>query len=130
LNTVLPYEIPAASLERKAAKIPESFASRVQTFATSDICSVDLIDSFPWETLDDRRRYAKSILRLHRPRRAIGNLLFEGTYVDQGNYHLRYRDIDPILPKPQREFLKGSFKLLWKQLSNEAKLAKSVPSLS
>ena len=47
-----------------SCKDSEAFASRVQTFATSDICSVDLIDSFPWETLDDRRRYAKSILRL------------------------------------------------------------------
>ena len=64
MNTVLPYGIPAASLERKAEETPEAFAFRVQTFATSDICSVDLIDSFPWETLDDRRRYAKSISRL------------------------------------------------------------------
>ena len=47
-----------ASLERKAAKIPESFAVKVQAFATSDIRSVDLIDSFPLETLDDRRRCA------------------------------------------------------------------------
>ena len=62
MNTVLSCGIPAASLERKAAKIPESFAVKVQAFATSDIRSVDLIDSFPLETLDDRRRCAKSIL--------------------------------------------------------------------
>ena len=47
--------------------------------------------------------------------------------VDQTNYHLRDTATDLTLPKPKREFLKGSFKfsdaMLWNQLPNEAKLA-------
>ena len=49
--------------------------------------------------------------------------------VDQTNYHPGNTATDLTLPKPKREFLKRSFKLvamLWNQLPNETKLAEST----
>ena len=53
--------------------------------------------------------------------------------VDQVNYHQRNRATDLTLPKLKKESLKRSFKfsgaMLWNQLSNDAKLAVSIPYL-
>ena len=95
-------------------------------------------DSLSWQTLDDRRRYAKSVLMyktLNDHIALVPRNSFVRRNVNQTNYHLRDTATDLTLSKPKREFLKRSFKfsvaMLWKQLLNKAKLAEnsSISSL-
>ena len=95
-------------------------------------------DSRPWQTLDDRQRYAKSVLMykiLNDHIALVPRNSFVRRNVNQTNYHLRDTATDLTLSKPKREFLKRSFKfsvaMLWKQLLNKAKLAEnsSISSL-
>ena len=111
----------------------QSRAPRVLTGVSYDIRSADLMDSLCWQTLDDRRRCAKSIFmyKMLNDHNAPGLWnSFVRRNVDQTNYHLRNTATDLTLPKPKREFLKRNFKfsgaMLWNQLSNEAKLAESI----
>ena len=114
----------------------QSRAARVLLGACYDIRSADRIDSLSWETLDDRRRYAKSILtyKILNDYTVPGlRVSFVRRNVDQVNYHLRDMATALTLHKPKREFLKQWFKfsraMLWNELSNEAKLAaESIPS--
>ena len=95
-------------------------------------------DSLPWQTLDDRRHYAKSVLMykiLNDHIALVPRNSFVRRNVNQTNYHLRDTATDLTLSKPKREFLKRSFKfsvaMLWNQLLNKAKRAEnsSVSSL-
>lgn len=95
-------------------------------------------DSLPWQTLDDRRRYAKSVLMykiLNDHIALVPRNSFVRRNVNQTNYHLCDTATDLTLSKPKREFLKTSFKfsvaMLWNQLLNKAKLAEnsSISSL-
>ena len=109
-----------------------SSAARVLTGASYDTSSADLIDSLSWQTLDNRRCWAKSIL--------MNKILNDHTTPGLSwtppwegmSSHLRDTDTDLTLPKPKREFLKRSFKfssaMLWNQLPNKAKLAESTSS--
>ena len=101
----------------------QSRAARVLTGASYDIRSADLIDSLSWQTLDDRRRCAKSVLmyKLLNDHTARGlRNYFVRRNVDQTNYHLRNTASDLTLPKPKRYFLKRSNKfsgaMLWNEL--------------
>ena len=102
----------------------QSRAARVVTVASYDIRSADLIDSHSWQTPNDRRRCAKSILMYKiilndRNARGLRNS-FVRRNVDQTNYHLRNTATDLTLPKPKREFLKRNCKfsgaMLWNQI--------------
>ena len=95
-------------------------------------------DSRPWQTLDDRRRYAKSVLMykiLNDHIALVPRNSFVRRNVNQTNYHLCDTATDLTLSKPKREFLKTIFKfsvaMLWNQLLNKAKLAEnsSISSL-
>ena len=92
----------------------QSGTATVLTGATYDICSADLMDSHSWETLDDRRHYAKLILmyNLLNDYTALGlRNSFVRRNLHQVNYHLCNRDTDLTVPKPKREFLKRSFEV-------------------
>ena len=103
--------------------------SQVPVMMTS---SADLIDSLFWQTLDNRRCCAKSVLMY----KILNDLTKLNSSVrrnvDQTHYHLRDTETDLTLPKPKREFLKRSFKfssaMLWNQIPNKAKLAESTSS--
>ena len=95
-------------------------------------------DSLSWQTLDDRQRYAKSVLMykiLNDHIALVPRNSFVRRNVNQTNYHLCDTATDLTLSKPKREFLKTSFKfsvaMLWNQLLNKAKLAEnsSISSL-
>ena len=108
----------------------QSRAARVLTGANYDTRSADLLNMLSWDTLENRRSGAKSVLmyKILNDHTAPG---FRGSFVrreiDQTNYHLRNTPTDLTIPKPKREFLKKRFKyngaMLWNQLPNEAKLA-------
>ena len=110
-------------------------AARLILGANHDTHSVDLLNMLSWDTLENRRSGAKSVLMYkilndHTAHGLRGS--FVRREVDQTNYHLRNIATDLTLPKPNREFLKKSFKysggVLWSQLSIEGKLAKSLHS--
>ena len=66
-------------------------------------------DSLPWQTLDDRRRYAKSVLMykiLNDHIALVPRNSFVRRNVNQTNYHLCDTATDLTLSKPKREFLK------------------------
>ena len=70
-------------------------------------------DSLPWQTLDDRRCYAKSVLMykiLNDHIALVPRNSFVRRNVNQTNYHLRDTATDLTLSKPKREILKRSFK--------------------
>ena len=104
--------------------------------ANYDTHSVDLFNMLSWDTLENRRAGAKSVLmyKILNDHTAPG---LRGSFVrreiDQTNYHLRNTATDLSLPKPKREFLKKSFKysgaMLWNQLPVEGKIAESLQSL-
>ena len=88
-------------------------AARVILGANHDTHSVDLLNMFSWDTLENRRSGAKSVLmyKILNEHTAPG---LRGSFVrreiDQTNYRLRNTATDLTLPKPKREFLKKSFK--------------------
>ena len=110
-------------------------AARVISGANYDTHSVDLFNTLSWDTLENRRTGAKSVLmyKILNDHTAPG---LRGSFVrreiDQTNYHLRNTATDLSLPKPKREFLKKSFKysgaMLWNQIPVEGKLAESLQS--
>ena len=110
-------------------------AARVILGANHDTHSVDLLNMLSWDTLENRRSGAKSVLmyKILNDHTAPG---LRGSFVrgeiDQTNYHLRNTATDLTLPKPKRELLKKSFKysgaVPWNQLSIEGKLAESLHS--
>ncbi len=113
----------------------QSRAARVLTGANYDTRSADLLNMLSWDTLENRRSGAKSvliykILKDHTAPGLRGSL--ERREIDQTNYHIRNTATDLSIPKPKREFFKKSFKysgaMLWNQLPNEAKLAESPHS--
>ena len=113
----------------------QSRAARVVTGANYESRSADVLNSLSWDTLENRRSGAKSVLMYkilndHTAPALRGS--FVGREMDQTNYNLRNTATDLTLPKPKREFFKKSFKysgaLHWNQLPNEAKLASSLHS--
>ena len=108
-------------------------AARVISGANYDTHSVDLFNTLSWDTLENRRTGAKSVLMYktlndHTAPGLRGS--FVRREIDQTNYHLRNTATDLSLPKPKREFLKKSFKysgaMLWNQLPVEGKIAESL----
>ena len=113
----------------------QSRAARVLTGANYDTRSADLLNMLSWDTLENRRSGAKSVLMYkilndHTAPGLRGSLVRRE--IDQTNYHLRNTATNLTIPQPKREFLKKSFKysgaMLWNQLPNEAKLAESPHS--
>ena len=110
-------------------------AAKIILGANYDTHSVDLFNTLSWDTLENRRTGAKSVLmyKILNDHTAPG---LRGSFVrreiDQTNYHLRNTATDLSLPKPKREFLKKSFKysgaMLWNQLPVEGKIAESLQS--
>ena len=102
-------------------------AVRVILGANHDTHSVDLLSMLSWDTLENRRSGAKSVLMYkilndHTAPSLRG--LFVRREIDQTNYNLRNIATDLTLPEPKREFLKKD----WNQLSIEGKLAESLHS--
>ena len=91
----------------------QSRAARVLTGANYDTRSADLLNMLSWDTLENRRSGAKSVLmyKILNDHTAPG---LRGSFVrreiDQTNYHLRNTATDLTIPQPKREFLKKSFK--------------------
>ena len=87
----------------------QSRAARVLTGANYDTRSADLLNMLSWDTLENRRSGAKSVLmyKILNDHTAPG---LRGSFVrreiDQTNYHLRNTATDLTIPKPKREFLK------------------------
>ena len=95
----------------------QSRASRASLRGESyDIRSADWIYSLSWQTFDDRRRCAKSILMYKisndHPHPASPSFGLRNSFVrrnvDQTNYHLRNTATDQALPKPKIEFHEGT----------------------
>lgn len=113
----------------------QSRAARVITGASYDIRSAYILDSLGWETLDSRRKNAKSILmyKILNDHAAPGlKDSFQKRCESQNGFHLRNYDTNLTLLKPKREYLKRSFKysgaMHWNNLPHEAKIAESLPS--
>ena len=87
----------------------QSRAPRVNTSASYDIRSADLIEALSWDTLDKRRLRAKSVLMYKilndDPATNLRNS-FVRRNTNQTNYHLRNSVTDLTLTKPKSEFLK------------------------
>ena len=81
----------------------------VNTSASYDIRSADLIEALSWDTLDKRRLRAKSILMYKilndDPTTNLSNS-FVRRNTNQTNYHLQNSVTDLTLTKPKSEFLK------------------------
>ena len=116
----------------------QCLAARVLTGASNDIRSADIIQTLSWDTLDARRLRAKSTLMYKIPNDDtapnLRNSFVRGN-ADQTDYHLRNSATNLTLPKPKSEVLKRSLKsitsaMLWNQLPDEAKLAKSIYSFN
>ena len=111
----------------------QSRAARVLTGANYDIRSADIIRTLFWDTFDARLR-AKSTLMYEILNDDTAPNLRNSFARGNADYHLRNSATDLTLPKPNREFLKRSFKysgaMLWNQLPNEAKLAESIYSFN
>ena len=91
----------------------QSRAARVLTGANYDTSSADLLNMLSWDTLENRRSGAKSVLmyKILNDHTAPGlRGSFVSREIDQTNYHLRNTATDLTIPKPKREFLKKSFK--------------------
>ena len=124
------------SCDQSGSSLNQSRAARVLTGANYDIRSVDIIQNLSWDTLNARRRRAKSTLMykiLNDDTAPNLRNSFVRRNVNQTDYHLRNSAIDLTL-KPKREFLNRSFKYsgakLWSQLPSEVKLAGSIHSLN
>ena len=87
----------------------QSRAPTVNSSASYDIRSADLIEALSWDTLDKRRLRAKSILMYKilndDPATNLRNS-FVRRNTNQTNYHLRNSVTDLTLTKPKSEFLK------------------------
>ena len=112
-------------------------AARVLTGANYDIRSTDIIQNLSWDTLDARQLRAKSTLMYKILNDYTAPNLrnsFVRKNADQTDYYLRNSATDLTLPKPNRQFLKRSFKysdaMFWNQLPNEAKLAELIYSFN
>jgi len=115
----------------------QSRPARVLTGANYNIRSADIIQTLSCGTLDARRLRAKSTL-MYKILNDDNAPNLRNSFVrrndDQTDYHLRNSATDLTLPKPKREFLKGSFKysgaMLWNHLPNEAKQAELIYSFN
>ena len=85
----------------------KSRAPTVNTSASYDICSADLIEALFWDTLDKKRLRAKSVLMYkilnNDPTTNLRNS-FVRRNTNQTNYHLRNDVTDLTLTKPESEF--------------------------
>ena len=110
-------------------------AARVITGSTYDIRSSGLLEKLNWKSLEERRKYLKSIfiykiLNGH----TAPNLKYAFCPNNERDnlYHLRNRETDlaPLMPK--KEFGKRCFSyngaVHWNNLPNEAKIAESLRS--
>jgi hypothetical protein len=113
----------------------QSRAARVVLGANYESRSADILNSLSWDTLENRRSGAKSVL-MYKILNDHTAPALRGSFVKEK--WIKLITISAILqqtlhfPKPKREFLKRSFKysgaLQWNQLPNEAKLASSLHS--
>ena len=96
-------------LLRDQLQIFQSRAARALTGANYDTHSAYLLNMLSWDTLENRRSGAKSVLmyKILNDHTAPG---LRGSFVrreiDQTNYHLRNTATDLTILKPKREFLK------------------------
>ena len=111
-------------------------AARVIIGSTYDIRSIDVLDQLGWETLEQKRNYTKSMLMYKISNdHAAPNLKQSFRVYSEGDtmYDLRNHATDLMLPKPNREFGKRSFKydgaIHWNSLYYQMKQRMRTPFL-
>ena len=109
-------------------------AARVITRLNYDIRSYEIREELGWVTLANRRSNNKVIMMFKILNGVAPSYLKElfQTHSTTLSYSLRSRDTNVLLPKPNTEYLKKSFKFsgakLWNELPTEIKLQKSLGS--
>ena len=101
-----------------------------------DVRSADVLDALGWQTLDVKRLENKLILMYKiLNNHTVPNLneLFCKRNTIQNDYNLRSSDTDLLLPKPNSEFLKKSFRysgaMQWNHLPEDFKKSETLFSL-
>ena len=108
-------------------------AARIIAGVSYESRSADVLRSLDWENLETRWYSAKATF-LYKVLNDSAAPTLKDSFIDrnisQNNYNLRNSQTDLSLPKPNREFLKRSFKYsgayLWNNLPLEAKQAHSI----
>ena len=110
-------------------------AARVITGSTYDIRSSDLLEKLNWKSLEERRKYLKSIFIFKILNGHTASNLKDAFYPNNGRdnlYYLRNRETDLAPPMPKKEFGQRCFSyngaVHWNNLPNEAKIAESLTS--
>ena len=101
--------------------------------ASYEIRSADVLRTLDWENLETRWYLTKATFLYKVFSNSAAPILkdsFTSRNILLNNYNLRNSQTDLTLPKPNREFLKRSFKYsgayLWNNLPLEAKQAQSI----
>ena len=102
-------------------------AARIIAGASYEIRSADVLRTLDWENLETRWYLTKATFLYKVLSNGAAPIL---KYFTKQLYNLRNSQTDLTLPKPNREFLKRSFKYscayLWNNLPLEAKQAQSI----
>ena len=110
-------------------------AARVITGSTYDIRSSNLLEELNWKSLEERRKYLKSIF-VYKILNGHSAPNLQDAFCLHNNrdniYNLRNSETDLALPMPKREFGKRCFSyngaVHWNNLPHNAKIAASVNS--
>ena len=107
--------------------------TRIIAGASYEIRSADVLRTLDWDNLETRWYLTKATFLykfLSNSAAPILNDSFTSRNILLNDYNLRNSQTDLTLPKPNREFLKRSFKYcdayLWNNLPLEAKQAQSI----
>ena len=108
-------------------------AARIIAGASYEIRSADVLRTLDWENLETRWHLTKAKF-LYKVLSNSAAPTLKDSFISRNtllnNYNLRNSQTDLTLPKPNREFLKRSFKYsgayLWNNLPLEAKQAQSI----
>ena len=109
-------------------------AARIIAGASYEIRSADVLRTLDWENLETRWYLIKAATFLYKVLSNSAAPILKDSFISRNillnNYNLRNSQTDLTLPKPNREFLKRSFKYsgayLWNNLPLEAKQAQSI----
>ena len=108
-------------------------AARIIAGASYEIGSADVLRNLDWENLETRWHLTNATF-LYKVLSNSAAPTLKDSFISRNNllnnYNLRNSQTDLTLPKPNREFLKRSFKFsgayLWNNLPLEAKQAPSI----
>ena len=111
----------------------QSRAARIIAGASYETRSADVLRTLDWENLETRWHFTKPKF-LYKVLSNSAAPTLKDSFISRNiflnNYNLRNSQTDLTLPKPNREFLKRSFKFsgayLWNKLPLEAKQAQSI----